>query len=426
MKRAGIFDRRSALNRKATQLNNVLGQSRIGKDSDGFENLDEYFASSPRKPSNTTSIGNNDSLSLNDIPLTDMEAQHKSNLMKNISSIQHNDIHNDNDNTMSHEEDFGDLAAFDDFNDPPSSDNCLEVEDIQNEEEEDDDDDDEIVIRESIPLRLSMPPPPPPLSIISHKKVNNEEKTKTVSKPKPLKRLTAILPEDHLEDDSYKRRSNRRRMEPLQYWAGERPKWGRRDSSRMPVIVDIHPPTTKILTTPSRKVQRKKKSINNAKSVDCSLASTAVPEKGPFSLLGNLKGIAGFKANVNFTGTVMDFDEHVEVDRLLALGPDNLNLNPVTNERFLIQSIFSEGGTLSSGILHFPPKAGKESRNSSNHCLICYVIEGSFQITIHQNVFIVGTGSQFIVPRGNQYNFKSLWDKDGRLFFSHCTIGEKQ
>lgn len=453
MKRAGIFDRRSALNRKANQLNSVLGNSRIGKDSDGFENLDEYFASSPRRDvplvstdsiANATAVKdtkniNNDNnydeynpLSPTNIPLTEMEVQSDNNLLlKNANSIHHHNYKNDNNDDDSHnfednntmQEDFGDLPAFDDFQDDEDTAGRSDVNQS--------DDDDEVVVRDSIPVRLSMPLAPP----ASQGKKKTQQKmaasmTTSTTKPKPLRRLAAIIPEaDDADDDtSYKRRSNRKRMEPLQYWAGERPKYGRRESSRMPVIVDILPPTTKI-APPRRAVQRRKsKAASNASAGATAAAAKAqsTTPKGPVSILANLKGVSGFKADVNFTGTVMDFDEHVEMDRLLALGPDNVDLKTVTNENFMIQSIFSEAGTLSSGVLHFPPRTAKESRNSLNHCLVCYVIEGTFQITIHQNVFIVGTGSQFIVPRGNQYSIKSLWDKDGRLFFAHCTIGEKQ
>lgn len=452
MKRAGIFDRRSALNRKANQLNSVLGNSRIGKDSDGFENLDEYFASSPRRDvplvsDNATAVedtknnhnDNNDNnydeynpLSPTNIPLTEMQVQSDNNLLlKSANSIHHHNYNNDvstnnninnnddnddannfeDNNTM--QEDFGDLPAFDDFQDDEDTAGRSDVNQS--------DDDDEVIVRDSIPVRLSMPPAP------REQKKTQQKKTTaaTTTKPKPLRRLAAIIPDDD-DDTSYKRRSNRKRMEPLKYWAGERPKYGRRESSRMPVIVDILPPTTKI-APPRKTVQRKKnKAAAAGTTAAAAKAQSTTTPKGPVSILTNLKGVSGFKADVNFTGTVMDFDEHVEMDRLLALGPDNVDLKTVTNENFMIQSIFSEAGTLSSGILHFPPRTAKESRNSLNHCLVCYVVEGTFQITIHQNVFIVGTGSQFIVPRGNQYSIKSLWDKDGRLFFAHCTIGEKQ
>lgn len=57
---------------------------------------------------------------------------------------------------------------------------------------------------------------------------------------------------------------------------------------------------------------------------------------------------------------------------------------------------------------------------TSNPSQVFYVIEGTLEVTIHQNSFLVGAGSQFIVPRGNHYAIRSAWSRASRLFFAHC------
>ena len=55
---------------------------------------------------------------------------------------------------------------------------------------------------------------------------------------------------------------------------------------------------------------------------------------------------------------------------VVALGPDQVDTKPVKGENFSIQTIFTEGTFLSSGILEFPPDSFKPTRNSSKHVLV--------------------------------------------------------
>lgn len=55
---------------------------------------------------------------------------------------------------------------------------------------------------------------------------------------------------------------------------------------------------------------------------------------------------------------------------VIALGPDQVDAKPVKGENFSIQTIFTEGTFLSSGILEFPPDSFKPARNSSKHVLV--------------------------------------------------------
>ena len=105
---------------------------------------------------------------------------------------------------------------------------------------------------------------------------------------------------------------------------------------------------------------------------------------------------------------------------VIAISQDQLEPTLVKGEAFSIQTIFTEGGFLSSGVLVFPAKSEKPSRNSSKHALVFYVIEGTLEVSIHKSSFIATTGTQFIVPRGNQYALKSVWEGESRLFFCHC------
>lgn len=105
---------------------------------------------------------------------------------------------------------------------------------------------------------------------------------------------------------------------------------------------------------------------------------------------------------------------------MVALSEDQHRPESIKGEKFLISTVFEEGEYLTAGILVFPPGAEKPSRNSAKHALVFYVISGTFQVTIHQSSFVIGTGGQFLVPRGNHYQIKSVYDQEGKLHFCHC------
>jgi centromere protein C len=129
---------------------------------------------------------------------------------------------------------------------------------------------------------------------------------------------------------------------------------------------------------------------------------------------------SGYTPDVHVTAKVMDYDTHEEEERLLAISADQHTPEVVKGEKFAISTVFEEGTFLTAGILSFPPTVTKPSRNSAKHALVFYVINGVFQVTINQASFVIGTGGQFIVPRGNHYQLKNLHDQESKLHFCHC------
>lgn len=59
---------------------------------------------------------------------------------------------------------------------------------------------------------------------------------------------------------------------------------------------------------------------------------------------------------------------------VLALGSGQIRTKCVEGEDFAIQTVFTEGSFLSSGILDFPPKSIKPPRNSSKHVLVSFLL----------------------------------------------------
>lgn len=189
----------------------------------------------------------------------------------------------------------------------------------------------------------------------------------------------------------------------------------------IPVVVDV--------------VYREKEFVERKKKVaklkpKANIKSKKVVEKA----LSN----AGYQPQVEVNAIVMDYDQHCEAKRcklasdyifcdnnhvaavVIGLSADQHKPEVVNGEKFLISTVFEEGSYLTAGVLVFPPGVQKPNRNSAKHALVFYVISGVFEVTIHHTSFVIGTGGQFIVPRGNHYQITSLPDEEGRLHFCHC------
>lgn len=274
-----------------------------------------------------------------------------------------------------------------------------------------------------------------PVQTVVTKKKAAVVKAKKEAKPSKPRTVPAVRKEtttvktggDLYLSDEFKRQesgrqSRRNRIAPLEFWRGEAvqykvdPELSKIELSffinltfiiEIPVVVGVVRRTKSPQKPKSRTAARKSASKNTARSK---------------AVENNLEA-AGYVKDVEVISKVMDYDTHVEEERLLAISLDQHELRPVKDEQFLISTAFEESDFLSAGILSFPPGVKKPSRNSANYALVFYVINGSFQVNIGSSQFVIGTGGQFIVPRGNHYQLKNLHDQESKLHFCHCMDG---
>lgn len=269
--------------------------------------------------------------------------------------------------------------------------------------------DNEINFSPNITLRQPAPSTPTP----APKKKASVPKPVKAAVPKPAKEKAPPKPHnidrfylsDEFKNDEAHRHSRRNRIAPLEFWRGETVKYSVDEELKIPVVVGVvrrARTPQKPRTRPSRPAQRTKQQPKKRKLVEDDLEDS------------------GYAPDVHVTATVMDYDTHEEEERLLAISADQHTLDVVDGEQFSISTVFEEGTFLTAGILSFPPAVIKPSRNASKHALVFYVINGVFQVTINKTSFVIGTGGQFIVPRGNHYQLKNLHDQESKLHFCHC------
>lgn len=268
--------------------------------------------------------------------------------------------------------------------------------------------DNEINFSPNITLRQPVPSTPTPVP-----------RKRAVPAPKPVKERAAPKPKtaqkdansdskfylsDELKTGEGLRHSRRNRIAPLEFWRGETVKYSVDEDLRIPVVVGV---------------VRRAKTPQKPKARLAPRKTTTQQAKRRKQAEADLED-AGYSPDVHVTAKVMDYDTHEEEERLLAISADQHTPEVVKGEKFAISTVFEEGTFLTAGILAFPPAVTKPSRNSAKHALVFYVINGVFQVTINQASFVIGTGGQFIVPRGNHYQLKNLHDQESKLHFCHC------
>jgi len=73
--------------------------------------------------------------------------------------------------------------------------------------------------------------------------------------------------------------------------------------------------------------------------------------------------------------------------------------------------------SLYSGFLNFNRNAEKPARESGDVTMMCYVISGTLEVTIHETTFVADRGCSFCIPKGNSYRFLNIGSGEAKIFF---------
>ncbi|KAJ3010953.1 hypothetical protein HKX48_007123 [Thoreauomyces humboldtii] len=211
-------------------------------------------------------------------------------------------------------------------------------------------------------------------------------------------RLTSPPPDDEPaspapSDSNNVRRSKRMRMSPLKFWANEHIVYGRRESGYCPVpvikeVIKVESSDDETASAPSRKRARKTTSRREEPMVqpDMKVVNVATGE---------------------------------EEDQRIVATPEMLNPKTTGAGDYKFQKVFSEGNFFASGMLVLPKGSQKPNKNSQSSAMIFVVLSGEIEVQVHKTLFVVRTGSQFFVPRGNQYRISNISNREAKIFFAH-------
>ncbi|KAH6571257.1 hypothetical protein BASA60_007265 [Batrachochytrium salamandrivorans] len=203
-----------------------------------------------------------------------------------------------------------------------------------------------------------------------------------------------IKPEDESENASDgARRSRRTRVQPVAYWKNERVVYGRRVSGFGGVPTCVK----EVIRIPSddenAHVSHRRARADKIKKEEM--------EAVPSELV------------------VVNYTTGAEESQRIVVTPGMISPRTVGAGDYRFQKVFSEGDFLASGVLALPRGANKPSKNSHESAMIFVVLIGQVQVRVHKTTFVISQGSQFFVPRGNQYEIDNISNREARLFFCH-------
>jgi quercetin dioxygenase-like cupin family protein len=121
---------------------------------------------------------------------------------------------------------------------------------------------------------------------------------------------------------------------------------------------------------------------------------------------------------------------HLRVGLIASSG--SVKLHQIQNESCRKgEAVADPTSSLASGFFCFPKGSEKFVRESGDMSIMCYVISGTLQVTVHETSFTVERGSCFCIPKGNvneflaneifslgnQYQFENVGSGEGKIFY---------
>ncbi|TPX42198.1 hypothetical protein SeMB42_g05236 [Synchytrium endobioticum] len=254
-----------------------------------------------------------------------------------------------------------------------------------------------------------------PSSGSSNKRKNKEVKSKTLD-PAIKQEFVPNEKDGLLIDGEGKRRSNRNRYAPLDWWRNEHVVYGRRKSGYCPVPVIqeiVRVPKIEEDAMPKRRYHgRAKRSVSGDEDGPGEEEVQAKPKPKTKSNMGKSKPVHA---------RVYDVLEDQEKETMVGVNPEALEPLPVKNAKFLFRKLFAEGQFMAAGLLVLPPGADKPQKNAANSSMVFTVTDGTVEVLLQGTRFEVTAGGVFFIPRENDYTLLNKSQEDVRMSFVHCT-----
>uniref|UniRef100_A0A8C5LU51 Centromere protein C n=1 Tax=Leptobrachium leishanense TaxID=445787 RepID=A0A8C5LU51_9ANUR len=189
------------------------------------------------------------------------------------------------------------------------------------------------------------------------------------------------------------RHSTRTRLQPMQYWRGERVDYLSTPSGGFVINGVISPKNKECIRKPAAKVKdsRKRKAEPSYKPVDM----------GPVGPTVVLDAATGKQIET----------ECVKISHQCAITSPK--------EKIKVCKTISASG-FSSGKLKLGPLQEKGYQFVCNNTMVFYMVSGAVELLLHETIYHLKTGDSFFVPPGNLYNLTNLLEMEAEFVF--CQI----
>ncbi|KAG4419931.1 hypothetical protein IFR04_006968 [Cadophora malorum] len=244
--------------------------------------------------------------------------------------------------------------------------------------------------------------------------------------PRNNRGLFILRRETPMEGSGFQQtRSGRNSIKPVAYWKNERIEYSEDENEdgvgkfvlpRIKEVVradEIHQPKRKVARSKSKAPKSKKQSAESeSEEEDINVEPW---ELEPGRIFGEVK---------NWDPEDPSGSQQEEIQEEIALSAAAIITRDIPHASFR----FAKTLTLpffGSGMVDLPAHSMKKSKNSRKMQMVFFVFYGRVQVTVNDNVFSIGKGGMWQVPRGNFYSIENDYDKPARIFFSQgCEVVE--
>ncbi|PWZ02736.1 hypothetical protein BCV70DRAFT_196984 [Testicularia cyperi] len=258
-------------------------------------------------------------------------------------------------------------------------------------------------------------------------------------------------------DENGLRRSTRQRFEPLEWWRGERIRYGRPSLPQGMTVEDLRRRSTagedEFEDDPS--MMMKRVPVLDVKEV---IRVPRAPGEGTFAGTKRSRGQArkikpkkqeqftptpdandedelpafldpkadtiqpedGWDEQTIATGIVIDAETGQETEREIVRTKASVIPVTVAPYGFKFQKIFNCDGQMAAGFLQLPPGIRKPTKPSKDNNFVMAIFQGALRVHIHRKAFTIGPGGIFYVPAGNTYSLENICERDVHVFFAQC------
>ncbi|KAK0547450.1 mitotic fidelity of chromosome transmission- protein [Tilletia horrida] len=128
----------------------------------------------------------------------------------------------------------------------------------------------------------------------------------------------------------------------------------------------------------------------------------------------------GWDEETDQMGLVWNVDTSEETTRRIACQRNEVKTRKVFNSDFKFEKVFGVDDFMAAGVIEIPIGGSKPVKPSKTNSYTFIVTEGAVRVRIHRSNFVMGPGGMFLVPKGNTYSIENVAKRESRLFFAQA------
>ncbi|UZJ56540.1 hypothetical protein CBS101457_005860 [Exobasidium rhododendri] len=254
-------------------------------------------------------------------------------------------------------------------------------------------------------------------------------------------------------DENGVRRGSRYRYKPLEYWRGEKARFGRPSLPKSHQLEEeglgdetidgdafedhfagVIPPVAvlkEIIRIPREEgegtfsgMKMKKDKTGDRDRVKSTLSvkePKAVAAEGRLDpTLVTRHAEEGWDAETEMEATVWDAETKAETTFKVACTSAQVRPRLAVKSTFAFEKVFVVDHTMATGVLSILVEGHKPLKNAKENNYTFVVLEGAVRVQLHKTEFVIAPHGMFFVPRGNDYSIANISRRTAKVAFTQC------